>query len=68
MFYTNMVDMEYEAIIRNLLGYSIFLVSIIKLLTNEMRLGGTYNCTKGVLDMYWREKVWALLKHLSSKS
>jgi hypothetical protein len=52
MFYTNMVDMEYEAIIRNLLGYSIFLVSIIKLLTNEMRLGGTYNCTKGVLDMY----------------
>jgi hypothetical protein len=44
------------------------LVSIIKLLMNEMRLGGTYNCTKSVLDAYWREKVLALIKHLSSKS
>jgi hypothetical protein len=43
------------------------LVSIIKLLMNEMRLG-TYNCTKSVLDTYSRGKISALLKHLCSKS
>jgi len=28
MFYANMVDMEYEAIVRNLLGYSIIFLFV----------------------------------------